>query len=1046
MGIPRKAWCWMVFLVFSAAIPDRGQSPLATARKAADVIQELLERVDATFDGTTWNPGLQDELNAALRRTRSSGDRSLEAAVRTRLGRLLLIDPVTGEAHIRRALEISLDLGDQRTEAAALFALGELKLNRRLPRKGLDPLARSAEIFHRLRDPRGQAGALDLLSKAQEPLGLYEEALANLIRAREVRPPNLPFLQEVAESLRLGRLSYILGRYREAAQHLEASLPGLRALRQRADPHAYEHYLEAIRPLVEDFKSGRVGEQALTAMDQPPAVTVVPEPTDPDLARLRQMVWEDLQKEEAERFGLRAASLAGSPPLIQWPWMEGFLRGQFRKTQEAVKRIGQVNADAIAALPCEVEIYDFLGRIYALDGSAERAAEEYRQAWDIVEATDLRLIQLWFPTDEESSASGPRYDLVRELGAARALRLPAPPQLGKSCGIQGDGWQDLWWGDLFSAAGRDERALEAYRLASAKEVDQSRPLALSGIAAIYQRQGKKQEALDAYRQAIDATEEILGEIRLDQLVSSFAGRQAPLYTRAIELAVDLNQPDRAFEFAERARARAFLNQIGNRRIDLQGVPPNLIAEWQTARQRLEDARARRRVRPSGTNAEHEAVEDARAEEEASRAYEGVLDRLKRASPEYASLISVQVAGREEVQRLLPAKTTLIEFFVLDRRTLAWVIDRETMDLVELPVAAGDLQNKVKTLRDQLAGRREDDLGVLELYAALLGPLEPFLRHENLVVVPHGPLHYLPFAALRKPSGRFLIEDHTLSLAPSASVLRFVAQGKPAAGGALVLGNPDGSLPEAGEEAEAVAALYGAPVYRGIAASEALVRREAGRAGVLHLAAHGVYDPVHPLFSRVDLAPGGGQDGRLEVHEIFNLDLSTTRVVVLSACDTALGERSEGDDIVSLSRALLAAGAPAAISTLWRIDDRATAALMVALHRRLRQGEPAATALRAAQLEILARPEWRLPFFWAAFMLTGLDRARDEGLGNGTSERELDRPSPLHAELFPRSPVRAKRAQKKRMAPGVTSVSQVDQEPEAQVCHGEDIEFRSALAK
>lgn len=1102
MRARRGAGVWLVCLMIAAAPGE-----------AAD-LRELLARVDATYDGRAPEPALQEALSAALREVRDSGNRALEAAVRARLGRLFLEDLVTGEAHLRRALEIGRELGDPGVEAAARFALGELKLRRRLPRKALDPLAQSVEIFHRLQDPQGEARALVLLSRANEQLGLYEEALTHLERAREVRPQRLPAVQEAAEGLRLGRLSYILGRYREAARFLETPLPQLRALRESAAPAATERYLEVMRSLVEDFKSGRLieeqpgfanemlgmadmmergaegyfaqaahygaprpdpadlpdlrreeeewlatawagrdatvrqkikdlaarnvdflvqgrlpdpmeewfAEQAdrlnrhLDSLRVPVATEERPtperveeatqtalkevqlpfdqamrlnfqlaarqaaqqarkmrqgskpaaDPADPDLTRLQEEVWAETRKEEVERYG---AALA---PTTLADWMEAVARRQARHSPEVEKRLGPVHAETIAALSCEAEIRNLLGRLHALDGGAKEAARQYQQAWEAVEATDLKVLQITLPPGEVSPTHL-GYDLAAESAKARAHGMPAPPGLGRQCGTQGEDSLELWQGDALAADRWEPAALDKYRLAAAQGVDQVRALALGGIAAIYERQGRKQEALDAYAEAIEAVEEILGEIRLDQLVSSFAGRQAPLYTRAIDLAVDLKQPDRAFEFAERARARSFLNQVGNRRLDLQGAPPELIAEWQAARQRLEDVRARRRVRPSGPSADRDAVEDARAEDEASRAYEAALDRLKRASPEYASLVSVQVAGREEIQRLLPPATTLIEYFVFDRRTLAWVIDRETVHLVELPVAARDLQNRVEMLRQRLARRSDDAPGTRELYTALIAPLESYLRHDRLVLVPHGPLHSLPFAALRAPSGRFLIEDYTLSYTPSAGALRFLGRGKPAAEGALVLGDPDGSLPDAGREAEAIAALYGVPVHRGAAATEARVWDEAGRVGVLHLAAHGVYDPVHPLASRIDLAPGGGQDGRLEAHEIYHLDLSSTRLVVLSACDTALGKRSDGDDLVGLSRALLAAGAPAAVTTLWRIDDEAAAALMVALHRRLRQGEPTAEALRAAQREILAQPEWRSPFYWAAFALTGVDR-------------------------------------------------------------------------
>lgn len=1106
-----------VFLgLLLSGLPIRGEIPPG--------IRELLARVDATFDGTTRNPVLQEELSAALRQARGSGNRDLEAAVRARLGRLFLAEPVTAEAHARLALEISHASGNRETQAAALFALGEVKINRRLPRRALEPLAASADIYHRLGDRRGESAAFDLSSRAEEQLGLYEEALGHLEKSREVRPPGGPLVREAVERMRLGRLCYALGRYGEAARHLEAPLKDLRALRERLGLRAYDRYLEALLPLIEEFRAGqgeevprgemaditegmtegyfhqaahygvpspptdlpklrseeeewldgvlsdrtvtarqvvdrladrnadlfaqgriprtlkawfaeqadrlngqlrklrpdgalatpesieaasidamkkRIGrtsfEKAIGLQNQLAALLVVdtvremrmgPKPStesdDPDLARLQQAIWGEMVQEEAGR-------PAAPPPLsTAADFLENLTRRMLPWFQEeSAKTLGQDDFEAVAALACEAELHNFLGRILALDGSPKEAADQYSQAWNIVEATDLRALQLWLPRSSESTARSVGYDLVSEHGGARALGLPPAPALSKPCGNESDGSLDLWWGDYLAAAERDQEALLRYERAAARGIDQVRPLALGGIAAVYQRQGHRQEALKAYRKAIDAAESILGQIRLDQLVSSFAGRQAPLYARAIDLAADLAETDLALELAERARARAFLNQIGNHRIDFRGVPSELISEREEAREKLEDVRARRR-------AGSRDAADAQAEELARKAYEEMLGRLRQASPEYSSLVAAEVASREEIQQLLPPATTLVSYFVLDRRTLAWVIDRGEARLIELPIMADDLRNQVETFRLQIEHRGEDDLGAKELYASLLAPLKPFLQNPHLVLVPHGPLHYLPFAALRDASGWSLIEDYTLALLPSASALRFAGR-TTAAGGALVLGDPDGSLPQAGREADSVAALYGTRAYHGTAATEVLVKKRAGTAGVLHLAAHGAYDPVHPLFSRIELAAGDGEDGRLEAHEIYQLDLSATRLVVLSACDTALGERSEGDDVTGLTRALLATGAPSVVTTLWEIDDQSTEALMTALHRRLRQGGSVAEALRGAQLELLGRPEWRSPFFWAAFMLTGVE---------GIPQRK---PEPRASQIAPAPPPPVPRA-------------------------------------
>jgi CHAT domain-containing protein len=266
------------------------------------------------------------------------------------------------------------------------------------------------------------------------------------------------------------------------------------------------------------------------------------------------------------------------------------------------------------------------------------------------------------------------------------------------------------------------------------------------------------------------------------------------------------------------------------------------------------------------------------------------------------------------------------------------------------------------------------------FGKLVAPLLPHVRHERLILVPHGVLHYVPFAALRDPvSKRSLLEMKTVSYTPSVSVLRFLAgKASPFDGNVLVMGDPETDpaaelkkLPWAREEARTVAELLGTVPLVGAEASESTLRGSAGKVDVLHLAAHGVYRPLTPRFSHVALAPGGGDDGFLEVEEVFSaLDLRGVNLVTLSACQTALGERTDGDDIIGLTRAFLYAGSPAVVSTLWRVDDQATAFLMKAFYERLLAGATYAEALRTAQIETSRQSDWDDPYYWAAFTLSG----------------------------------------------------------------------------
>jgi CHAT domain-containing protein len=153
------------------------------------------------------------------------------------------------------------------------------------------------------------------------------------------------------------------------------------------------------------------------------------------------------------------------------------------------------------------------------------------------------------------------------------------------------------------------------------------------------------------------------------------------------------------------------------------------------------------------------------------------------------------------------------------------------------------------------------------------------------------------------------------------------------------------------------------------ATEDRAKSLAGGARLLHFATHGELNESDPLASGLLLAPGGGDDGRLEVREIFGLDLQA-QLVVLSACETGLGQLSTGDELIGLQRAFLYAGTPAVVTTLWKVDDRASFVLMREFYGRLAKADPA-RALQEAQRAALK--EFPHPFAWAAFGLTGVGR-------------------------------------------------------------------------
>jgi len=322
---------------------------------------------------------------------------------------------------------------------------------------------------------------------------------------------------------------------------------------------------------------------------------------------------------------------------------------------------------------------------------------------------------------------------------------------------------------------------------------------------------------------------------------------------------------------------------------------------------------------------------------------------------------------------------IVSYDVLPDETLIWAVTRRGLRLVRQLVTADALSNLVETFTRELRRPSDPDAGRAAsraLYDILLKPFESELHHVGaLTIVPDGVLGGLSFAALRDSSGEFLVEHTTIRYAEFAHTPGDSAL---VPGRVTVIGNPafDQTLfPQleplrgAQREAEAVDSVYArAMLIEGAAATKANVLAALRASSVVHFAGHAERVPRAPWLSHLVLArsSGGYTDNTLTAGEVRSEDLRRVALVVLSSCGTTDRRSRRDANEGGLAAAFLAAGARAVVSSSWDIDDDATADLMRALHRNLAAGEPAARALRHAQLEMLHSGGTQSPRVWAAF--------------------------------------------------------------------------------
>lgn len=349
----------------------------------------------------------------------------------------------------------------------------------------------------------------------------------------------------------------------------------------------------------------------------------------------------------------------------------------------------------------------------------------------------------------------------------------------------------------------------------------------------------------------------------------------------------------------------------------------------------------------------------------------------------------------DIQRKLPAGNQIVEYTVLENKTLIWIVNKyDDLQIKEARVSRAELEARVTSFLQSISSpvSAQEDLKKQgkELFDLLIGPVEALLDPQKQVnIIPDKVLNLLPFDALVTSSTNFLVQDYRLSYAPSSSVLalasdRIGAMDSNEKEKILAVGNPRfdqqrysflSDLKDAVGEARQIRDAYDyGRVLVGPTATKQNILYEMLKSDVVHLALHSIEEPQAEMHSKLILAKEqNGTSDVMEAAEIYELYLPRTRLVVLSACQTGTGRYYKGEGTFSLARAFLVSGVPEIVASLWPVDSEATARLMINFHQiRKQQHLPTAEALRQSQLKMIVGTEQRFrhPYYWAAFSVFG----------------------------------------------------------------------------
>jgi CHAT domain-containing protein/predicted negative regulator of RcsB-dependent stress response len=464
------------------------------------------------------------------------------------------------------------------------------------------------------------------------------------------------------------------------------------------------------------------------------------------------------------------------------------------------------------------------------------------------------------------------------------------------------------------AAGQPNEAGALFRRVAddtnAADAAYQRLWAFEGLGRVEIARGNRVAALAAYLETVKLADSLRGKFQSDEFKTGLFGNVQGVFDTALALSLETRDFEAAWTLSEAARSRQLLD---------------------TLRERASDTLAAQRV------------------------------------------------SLADLRKQLGATDGVLQFHVLPERSIVWLITRAGMSATVLPVGQEALSNQVEAFRKSVIERRRDTVSQAQaLHKTLLADMDTSSA-QNLFIVPHGPLHYLPFQALHDGRG-FLIERSAVTVWPSAAVgSRLLARGNAPAASLLGFGNPatdrNVPLPGAEREVQQVARLFGgkSQIYLQHEATRDRFKADANRASVLHVAAHAEVDEVDPLFSRILFASSKTDTGLLEARDVYALDMSSVRLVTLSACESGLGKVARGDEIIGFTRSFLSAGANSIVASLWPVADDSTDLLMNKMYRELAAGRDLMQSMQQAQLEVQKNRRFAHPFFWAPFNVIGNGR-------------------------------------------------------------------------
>src|SRR6266576_1526652 len=623
------------------------------------------------------------------------------------------------------------------------------------------------------------------------------------------------------------------------------------------------------------------------------------------------------------------------------------------------------------------------GRLQAFRGIGKLAAAEQLAKEIIAEARSrqkhVKETQALITAETVENAKGDETKAIEEFETAIELA-----QKGHFIRLLSDA--QFYLEDIYRKKGDLPKA-ESLAAAAAESTQNSGdlyllPLRLQSLAQLQASQERYREASQTYDRASDILDAMIGNVRSAAGKIGLINAMSSVYAEHFALVADhLNDTAKAFSVLEHARGRVTTELL------MTGKPPESPEEWGIEKEishlNLQLAKARSAEQVHQIRDKIFLAEEARWVTPASGTW--------KSQP-------WQTLPLERIRAGLNADELVLEYVMAQPHSYCLVVGPDSVRIVPLPDRESIESSVIaylKTLKTKGASKAQGG----DLYATLLRDIPEVSKKERLIIVPDGRLHLLPFDALVDSVGQYFVSSHTVTYAPSATSLYLVnsAPRQPAQHTFLGVGgipyeqnaeliklatmrgyisSPLVNLLASKGEVLAAQASFRSnsdTILLGPGATKSAFERSAvDQHSIIHLAVHAVANEKHPERAAIILLSdsSSGDDGILEASNIVHLHTNAD-LVVLSACDTAVGRLQGEEGIANLSLAFQLAGAKTVVSTLWNIDDTRALYLMKRFYAHLAEKDTVAHAMTSAKKDMLRTYGTQaVPYYWASFRLEG----------------------------------------------------------------------------